>query len=62
MPQSEARVRNAAECLHSAGIYHGWAGAHFKISFSEFEKADPIGFSEWLDLTARVLDAADAAC
>jgi len=51
---SEKQVEAAARALFAEGRHHGW----FKITKS-FDELDPIGREEFLDLTWRILRAAE---
>jgi hypothetical protein len=56
-----SRLRAAAEVIHRAGVHHQWAGPSYKKTYVELEKTDPIGFEEFNEIVAAVLEAADQA-
>ena len=55
------RLRAAAKAIYDEGLRHGWFSPHFKKTYEEFEKTDPVGFEEFNELVAGALAAADLA-
>ena len=55
------KLRAAAKVLHNISVLHGWAGPHYKKTYEELEKTDPIGFEEFNAIVANVIDAAEKA-
>jgi hypothetical protein len=56
---SETKIRAAGEILHKAAVHNKWAGEHYNKTYAELETTDPIGFEEFNDLVAAMLEAAE---